>query len=93
MFGTDAGYLTDYNPADEYELMARAGLTPMQIVALLTTAPAERFGESEKRGRIAKGMQADLVVLEGDPAQEATNFTRVRYTIRRGHVIYPPPAN
>jgi imidazolonepropionase-like amidohydrolase len=93
MFGTDVGYLTDYNPADEYELMARAGLTPMQILASLTTAPAERFGESEKRGRIAAGMQADLVVLEGDPAQEPTNFTRVRYTIRRGQVIYPPPAN
>jgi hypothetical protein len=28
----------------------------MQILASLTTAPAERFGESNKRGRIAKGM-------------------------------------
>ena len=27
--------------------MSRAGLTPMQILASLTTAPAERFGESE----------------------------------------------
>jgi imidazolonepropionase-like amidohydrolase len=93
VFGTDVGYLSDYNPADEYELLSRAGLTPMQILAALTIAPAERFGESEKRGRIAAGMQADLVVLEGDPAQEATNFARVRYTIRRGQVLYPPPAN
>jgi imidazolonepropionase-like amidohydrolase len=91
MFGTDVGYLTDYNPADEYELLARAGLTPMQILASLTTAPADRFGEGEKRGRVAAGMQADFVVLEGDPAEEATNFTKVRYTIRRGQVIYPPP--
>ena len=93
MFGTDVGYLTDYNPTDEYELMSRAGLTPMQILASLTTAPAERFGEGDKRGRIAAGMQSNLVVLEGDPIQEVTNFTRVRYTIRRGRVIYPPPAN
>ena len=88
MFGTDVGFLTDYNPSAEYELMSRAGLTPMQILASLTTAPAERFGEGEKRGRVAAGMQADLVVLEADPAQEA-NFTKVRYTIRRGEIIYP----
>jgi len=93
LFGTDVGYLTDYNPADEYELMFRAGLTPMQILASLTTAPAERFGEGDQRGRIAAGMRADLAVLEADPAQEPTNFVKVRYTIRRGQVIYPPPAN
>jgi len=89
MFGTDVGFLTDYNPSTEYELISRAGLTSMQMLASLTTA--ERFGEGEKRGRIAAGMQSDLVVLEADPAQEATNFTKVRYTIRRGQIIFPPP--
>ena len=91
MFGTDVGFLTDYNPSAEYELMSRAGLTPMQILASLTTAPAERFGESDRRGRIAVGLQSDLVVLEADPADESTNFTKVRYTIRQGRIIYPAP--
>lgn len=90
LFGTDVGYMIDYDPTDEYRLMARA-VTPMQILASLTTAPAARWRESEKRGRIAAGMDADLVVLESDPAADATNFSKARCTIRGGRVIYAAP--
>ena len=41
--------------------------------------------------RIAKGMDADLVVLSADPAQDVTAFSRVRYTIRDGIIIYSSP--
>ena len=51
-----------------------------QILASLTTNPARRFGYSNHKGRIAKGMDADLVVLNADPAQDAAGFSRVRYT-------------
>jgi imidazolonepropionase-like amidohydrolase len=91
LFGTDVGYLTDYDPTKEYELMARAGLTPMQILASLTTAPAERFGESSKRGRIAVGMDADLLVFNSDPAQDAKNFSKVCVTYRAGRMVGGPP--
>jgi imidazolonepropionase-like amidohydrolase len=87
LFGTDVGFLTDYDPSKEYELMARAGMTSMQILASLTTAPAERFGEVNRRGRIAAGMDADLVVLEGDPAEDVRNFAKVRATYRAGRMI------
>jgi len=59
-----------------------------QILESLTTNPAQRFGYSNHTGRIAKGMDADLVVLRADPAQDATAFSKVRYTIRSGNVIY-----
>jgi imidazolonepropionase-like amidohydrolase len=88
LFGTDVGYMTDYDPTDEYVLMSRAGLTPMQILASLTTAPSERFKESATRGTIAPGRDADLAVLAADPAQDAANFAKVRYTIRHGRIIY-----
>jgi imidazolonepropionase-like amidohydrolase len=88
LFGTDVGYLTDYDPSKEYELMQRAGLTPMQILESLTTAPAARFGESKKRGRVAVGMDADLVVLMGDPNVDARNFAKACVTLRGGRIIY-----
>ncbi len=88
LFGTDAGYMTDYDPMDEYRLMTRAGMPPMQILASLTTAPAEFLGESLTRGRIAPGMDADVVVLTGDPLEDPLNFGRVKTTIRKGQVIY-----
>ncbi|HKV04016.1 MAG TPA: amidohydrolase family protein [Candidatus Acidoferrales bacterium] len=93
LFGTDVGYMTDYDPSEEYALMSQAGLTGMQILDSLTTAPAARFGESASRGQVAPGMDADIVVLAADPARDARNFASVRYTIRRGRVIYPVPSN
>jgi imidazolonepropionase-like amidohydrolase len=89
LFGTDAGYLPDYDTSDELALMSRAGLSPMQILAALTTAPAARFKESGRRGKIAPGMDADLVVLNADPAADARNFANVQTTIRAGRTIYP----
>ncbi len=94
LFGTDVGYLAQYDPVWEYKYMQRAGLDFSHILASLTTAPAERFREAKRRGRIAPGMDADLVVLGSDPAVEIASFTDVRYTIRRGTIIYSsaPPA-
>jgi len=87
LFGTDVGYMSDYDPTEEYRLMARA-LTPMQILASLTTAPAGRWTEAGARGRVEAGMVADLVVLEADPAADPANFAKVRCTIRAGRLTY-----
>jgi imidazolonepropionase-like amidohydrolase len=91
LFGTDVGFLTDYDPAMEYQLLDRAGLNFPQILAALTTAPASRYGFSQRRGRLAPGLDADLVVLTADPAEEAQAFTDVRYTIQKGVVVYSAP--
>src|SRR6185437_4750458 len=45
LFGTDIGYLTNYSDQTrEFDLLQRAGLSFPQILASLTTAPAERYG-------------------------------------------------
>jgi imidazolonepropionase-like amidohydrolase len=88
LFGTDVGYMQDYDPSDEYVLMHRAGLAFEHILTSLTTAPAERFGVSQVTGSIAAGMDADLVLVAGDPAADVKYFAKVRYTIRQGNIIY-----
>jgi imidazolonepropionase-like amidohydrolase len=89
LFGTDVGYMTEYDPTDEYLYMQRAGMSFHQILAALTTAPAKRFGVSEQTtGRLERGMDADVVVLEGDPAQDIRALARVRYALRRGRQVY-----
>jgi imidazolonepropionase-like amidohydrolase len=87
LFGTDLGAV-DPDPGEEYALMARAGMGFGQILASLTTAPAGRFGESHRRGRIAPGLEADLVVLKDDPSRDLKALGVVRYTLRSGKVIY-----
>ncbi|MGH8131596.1 MAG: amidohydrolase family protein [Steroidobacteraceae bacterium] len=91
LFGTDVGYVSEYDPTEEYRLMSRA-LSSMRILESLTTAPAARWKEEKSRGRVEKDMEADLVVLEGDPAADAANFAKVRCTIRAGKLIYEAPA-
>ena len=88
LFGTDVGYLPDYDPTDEFVQMAQAGLTWRQILASLTTNPAARFGEASRRGRVALGLDADLVVLNRDPTTDVRAFAEVVYVVRGGRIIF-----
>ncbi len=86
LFGTDTGFTDKYDTSLEYELMQRA-LSVSQILASLTTNPAGYF-KDDKKGRVEKGLDADLVVLDADPASDVHNLAKVAYTIRGGQVIY-----
>jgi imidazolonepropionase-like amidohydrolase len=88
LFGTDVGYTDHFDTTLEFTLMSRAGMSFPQILTSLTTAPARRFGFSGHIGRVAKGMDADLTVLEGDPAKDITALSRVRLTVRGGRILY-----
>ena len=88
LFGTDVGYTDHFDTALEFTLMSRSGMNYRQILASLTTAPASRFRYSRHRGQIAKGMDADLVVLDGDPAEDIVAFSKVWLTMRNGIVIF-----
>jgi len=89
LFGTDVGYIDMFGTSEEFAWMSRAGMNFQQILASLTTNPATRFRYSSHSGRIAKGMDADLVVLDGDPAKDVTAFSKVHQVIRGGQLIYP----
>jgi imidazolonepropionase-like amidohydrolase len=88
IFGTDTGFVADYDLTEEYRQLALAGLSFPDVLAMLTTAPVERFVLKDE-GRIAPGQRGDLTILSADPStQGLTAFTQVRYTIRAGHVIF-----
>jgi imidazolonepropionase-like amidohydrolase len=86
LFGTDVGFQSRYDTAQEYEYMGRA-MGWRDILASLTSNPSAFFKQPSK-GRVEKGMSADLVVLDADPASDVRNFSKVEYTIREGEIIY-----
>jgi imidazolonepropionase-like amidohydrolase len=90
LFGNDLGAVA-YDPTEEYSLMAEAGMSFRQILASLTTAPAERFGVFTQLGRIATGFAADLTILRGDPSKDIRSLAAVQYTLRDGKIIYRAP--
>jgi imidazolonepropionase-like amidohydrolase len=50
----------------ELEYLVEAGLTPQQALAAATLVPAAAFRLTD-RGRIAPGLRADLLLVNGDP--------------------------
>ena len=88
LFGTDVGYITDYSTRDEFSLLAGAGLDFRQILTMLTTAPAKQFGLATRTGQIVTGMDADIVLLDGDPATDILSLDKVVYTLCQGKLIY-----
>jgi imidazolonepropionase-like amidohydrolase len=86
LFGTDVGFQSRYDTAQEFAYMGRA-MGWRDVLASLTVNPSTFFKQPAK-GRVEKGMTADLVVLDADPASDVTNLSKVAYTIREGQIIY-----
>ena len=88
LFGTDVGYTQAFDTSREIALMQGAGFDFPAILTSLTTAPASRFGFAARKGRIARGMDADLAVLQGDPGADIGALSHLRQTVRGGEIIY-----
>jgi imidazolonepropionase-like amidohydrolase len=86
LFGTDVGYMRDYDTAEEFEMMARAGMSFDETLAALTTNPAKRF--ANESGRLEVGAPGDLAIYEADPTADVKAFARIAYTIRDGRIVY-----
>jgi imidazolonepropionase-like amidohydrolase len=67
----------------ELVLLTKAGLTPVQALAAATSVPAHHFGLTD-RGRVAPGLRADLVLVDGDPTTDITATRAITDVWRRG---------
>lgn len=84
--GTDAPNLGTAHGASmhrELELLVEAGLSPVSALMAATSVPACAFGLCD-RGRIAPGLQADLLLVDGDPTADITATRRIVAVWRRG---------
>jgi len=89
LFGTDTGYLTDYDVSDEYHQLQLTGLTFRDVLSMLTVNPAKEFHLESHVGQLRVGYDGDLTVLSEDPKQgNLQDFAHVLYTIRAGRVIF-----
>jgi hypothetical protein len=73
----------------EMELLVSAGLSPSEALAAATSVPAKAFGLTD-RGRIAPGLKADLVLVQGDPGQDVTATRNILRIWKAGHPVERP---
>ena len=91
--GTDAGNIgTIHGPAlfREFQLMKKAGLTPMQILQCATENAAKLFGGETGThiGNLQHGCFADLVILNSNPLDDIAHASDIDTVIKSG-VAYP----
>jgi imidazolonepropionase-like amidohydrolase len=86
--GNDAG--TPFNAhgslVPELGLMVKAGMAPADVIRSATSVAARVLGLEEETGRIAPGLAADLLAVEGDPAERIEALDAVRLVIAQGRV-------
>ncbi len=75
----------------ELELLVAAGLTPSEALRAATSAAADAFRLGD-RGRIAPGLRADLVLVDGDPTTNILDTRKIRAVWKGGAEITRTPA-
>lgn len=91
--GTDptgsGGVLPGYSNQRQLELLVEAGFSPLEAIRIGTLNGATYLGRDARIGTIAVGKQADLVVLNGNPAANIADVRKVERVFRQG-VGYDP---
>ena len=85
-YGTDAGVSKHGRNADEFELLVRFGMTPMEAIVAATVNAADLLGLSDEIGTLEAGKSADIIAVRGDPLADVTVLKSVTFVMARGKV-------
>jgi imidazolonepropionase-like amidohydrolase len=85
--GTDCLPACGYGLHDELRLLVSAGLTPAAALRAATLSAARILRWDDRLGRVAPGLVADLVVLDGNPLQDIRHAGRVHAVITDGRYL------
>lgn len=86
-YGTDAGVSKHGRNADEFELLVKFGMPPVEALKAATVNAADLLGLSSEVGTIEPGKSADLIAVAGDPLQDVTVLKNVDYVMVRGEEV------
>ncbi len=89
-FGTDTAVSPHGLNAQEFALLVKQGLTPMEAIETATVNAADLLGLSQGIGTLAPGKSADLIATAGDPTQDVTQLEHVTFVMKQG-AIYKSP--
>jgi imidazolonepropionase-like amidohydrolase len=70
----------------ELELEVEAGIPPAKALQIATLNAARLLKQDGDRGSIAKGKKADLLLVEGNPAEHISDIRRCRIVMKNGTI-------
>lgn len=86
-FGTDAGVSKHGRNADEFELMVKHGMTPVEALKAATVNAADLLGLASEIGTVEAGKSADIIAVDGDPLTDVATLKKVDFVMARGAVV------
>jgi len=75
----------------ELELYVRAGIPPAEVLQIATLGAASVARRADELGTVAPGKRADLVLVDGRPAERISDVRNVTLVVKDG-VVYDPAA-
>lgn len=85
----NGGALAGFADQRNLELLVEGGFTPVEAIRIATANGAKFLGELDRIGTVEAGKQADLVVIEGNPAANMADIRKVKIVFKQG-VRYDP---
>jgi imidazolonepropionase-like amidohydrolase len=87
-FGTDTFGLSAHGEnAQEFALLVKAGLTPMEAISAATHNAADLIGDSADIGSVQPGRFADIVAVAADPLQDVRVLEHIDFVMKGGAVV------
>ncbi|WP_413294433.1 amidohydrolase family protein [Bdellovibrio sp. HCB185ZH] len=87
MTGTDVGgmwVVPGVSLHQEFDLLAKAGLSPLKVLQMTTLNGAEFLGKRSTMGTVEVGKDANLVLLDGNPVVSVANLHKINGVVRDG---------
>jgi len=87
VFGSDAGVMPHALAVNQFAVMVRWGMTPLQALQAATRTAAEALGREKDVGAIAVGRYADMVAVAGDPLADVRTLEQAKLVLKGGQVV------
>lgn len=71
----------------EFDELAKAGLSPLEILQMTTLDGARFLGREATMGTLEDGKTADIVLLDANPVESASNLHRLWGVVLRGRYL------
>ena len=73
----------------ELELLAEAGIPPIEVIRAATLTPAAAVGAEDHLGSVEVGKIADIILLDANPLENIRNTQKIYRVIKGGWVFDP----
>ena len=86
VFGTDTGVSPHGDNAQEFALMVKGGMPPMEAIQSATSVAADFLEIGDTHGRLEPGKQADIIAVPGNPLDDISLMQEVSFVMKGGKV-------